>query len=235
MRSREREGALSKDDPILAIDGVRRDYDGGAIVALDGVSLTIGHAELVGVHGANGSGKSTLLGLMAGLDRPTGGTVTFDGRVSPTPAEWTRLRAGAIGIVFQEFNLLPTLTASENVQIAMFGTVAGAAERARRAAALLEEVGIFHCAGRLPTRLSGGERQRVSIARSLANDPRLLLADEPTSNLDSKAGAAVTELLLALHAARALALVIVTHSAAVLERCARRIRMVDGKVAEDAR
>ena len=214
---------------------MRREYDGGSIVALDGVSLTIGRRELVALQGPNGSGKSTLLNIMAGLDRPTGGTISFDGHASPRPEAWTRLRAGAIGIVFQDFNLLPTLTASENIQIAMFGTVRSPAERGRRSAALLEEVGIGHVAGRLPPELSGGERQRVSIARSLANDPSLLLADEPTSNLDSKAGVAVTDLLLTLQQVRDMALVIVTHDEAVARRCARRVRMKDGKVTEDAR
>lgn len=220
-------------DAILVIDQVRREFDGGTIVAVDGVSLAVGRHELVGIHGPNGSGKSTLLGIMAGLDSPTGGTVTFNGRRCPSPREWTALRAGAIGIVFQDFNLLPTLTASENVQVAMFGAVRNAAERRNRAEALLEEVGIGACAGRLPPQLSGGERQRVSLARSLANKPELLLADEPTSNLDSNAGAAITDLLITLQRARGMALVIVTHSRFVLDRCARRIGMMDGKVVED--
>ncbi|MGQ0588403.1 MAG: ABC transporter ATP-binding protein [Sphingosinicella sp.] len=222
-------------DAILVIEGVRREFDGGSIVALDGVSLSIGRRDLTAVHGPNGSGKSTLLNLMGGLDLPTSGTVSFDGRRSPKPAEWTALRAGTIGIIFQEFNLLPTLTASENVQVAMFGVVPSPAERRDRAIALLDEVGIGHCAGRFPPQLSGGERQRVSIARSLANGPVLLLADEPTSNLDSKAGAALIELLIALWRERGIALVIVTHDRAVLESCARRIGMMDGRVTEDVR
>jgi putative ABC transport system ATP-binding protein len=222
-------------EPILVLDRVRREFDGGTIIALDGVSLTISRRELAAVHGPNGSGKSTLLNIIAGLDVPTAGSVTFEGCRSPRPDEWTALRARTIGIVFQDFNLLPTLTASENVQVAMFGAVRSAAERARKAGALLEEVGIAHCAGRLPPQLSGGERQRVSIARSLANDPVLLLADEPTSNLDSRAGAALTDLLIALQGARGIALVIVTHDHALICRCPRRIEMMDGKVIEDAR
>lgn len=223
---------MGAEDAILIVDHVRREFDGGAIVALDDVSLTVGRRELVAVHGPNGSGKSTLLNLMAGLDVPTRGTVTVDGRHSPTPDQWTRLRAGAMGIVFQDFNLLPTLTASENIQVAMFGR-ASPAERRRKALALLEEVGIAHRAGSFPPQLSGGERQRVSIARSLSNDPALLLADEPTSNLDTRAGAAVIDLLLGLRDTRGLAMVIVTHDAEVRERCPRVVGMQDGRVVED--
>ncbi|HEV2745975.1 MAG TPA: ABC transporter ATP-binding protein [Allosphingosinicella sp.] len=216
------------------VDNVGRVFDDGAIVALNDVSLSVGRRELVAVHGPNGSGKSTLLNMMAGLDHPTCGTVTVNGRRSPSTDEWSRLRAGAIGIVFQDFNLLPTLTASENIQVAMFGT-RSPAERARRAAHLLEEVGIGHCAARLPPKLSGGERQRISIARSLSNDPALLLADEPTSNLDTKAGVALVDLLLELQKTRELAMVMVTHDPNVRERCPRKIAMQDGRVAEDVR
>jgi ABC-type lipoprotein export system ATPase subunit len=223
---------MGQADSILIVDHVRREFDGGAIVALDDVSLSVGRHELVAVHGPNGSGKSTLLSVMAGLDLPTSGTVTVDGRRSPNHDQWTRLRAGAIGIVFQDFNLLPTLTASENIQVAMFGR-RSAPERWRKANELLEEVGIAHRAAHFPPQLSGGERQRVSIARSLANDPELLLADEPTSNLDTRSGAAVIELLLELQATRGLAMVIVTHDANVRERCPRTVGMEDGRVVED--
>jgi putative ABC transport system ATP-binding protein len=226
---------VNPEDPILVIDNVRREFDGGTIVALDGVSLTIGRGELTGIHGSNGSGKSTLLNIIAGLDLPTAGSVTFAGHVAPTSDEWTAFRGRAIGMIFQEFNLLPTLTASENVQVAMFGAVRSAADRQRRAGELLDEVGIAHCAQRLPPQLSGGERQRVSIARSLANHPQLLLADEPTSNLDTKAGAAVTDLLIDLQTARGITLVVVTHQPALLERCPRQIGLMDGKVIEDVR
>jgi putative ABC transport system ATP-binding protein len=218
----------------LVIDRVGRDYDDGAIVALNDVSLSLGRRELLALHGPNGSGKSTLLNMMAGLDQPTRGSVTVNGCRSPNTEEWSRLRAGVIGIVFQDFNLLPTLTASENIQIAMFGT-SSPAERARRATDLLREVGIDHCADRFPPELSGGERQRISIARSLSNGPALLLADEPTSNLDTKAGAAVVDLLLDLQKTRDLAMVIVTHDRAVRERCPRMVGMQDGRIVEDVR
>ncbi len=221
--------------PILALDGVSRSFDDGRIVGVDDVTLDIGRSEVAAVYGPSGSGKSTLLNLMAGLDVPTRGTVAYDGRVVPSAAGWTRLRGERIGIVFQDFNLLPTLTASENIEVAIFGRVSPAAERRRRAAARLAEVGLAHCAARLPRELSGGERRRVGIARALVNDPELLLADEPTANLDSASGAAVANLLLRLPETRRVSLVVVTHDASLLARCARRIRLIDGRVAEDMR
>lgn len=234
-----RECGLGRDrdagESIVALDEVKRAFDGGAITALDGVSLRFGRRELVAVLGPSGSGKSTLLNLMAGLDTPSEGAVVFDGHRSPTAEAWTALRARRIGLVFQDFNLLPRLTASENVQVAMFGAGLRAGERRRRAEALLEEVGVGDCAARLPPQLSGGERQRVSIARSLANEPDLLLADEPTSSLDSRSGAAVTDLLISLREKRSITLVIVSHQPAMVERCPRRIAMMDGKVVSDER
>ena len=170
---------------------------------------------------------------MAGLDRPTSGFVSFEEHRSPTAAEWARLRATKLGIVFQDFNLLPTLTAAENVELAMFGHGLGAAERRRLATARLAEAGVAHCAERLAFQLSGGERQRVGVARSLANDPELLLADEPTSNLDSVSGAAVIDLLLETRRRRRVSLVIVTHDAALIARCPRHVRLADGEIVED--
>jgi ABC-type lipoprotein export system ATPase subunit len=226
-------GRVAAGRMILTLDRVGRTFDGGSIVALKDASLAIGDDELVAIHGPSGSGKSTLINLLAGLDRPTSGLVSFAGRPSPTPGEWARLRATRLGIVFQDFNLLPTLTAAENVELAMFGHGLNAAERRRRASARLAEAGVAHCAGRLAFQLSGGERQRVGVARSLANDPELLLADEPTSNLDSVSGAAVTDLLLETRRSRRMSLVIVTHDAALIARCPRRVRLADGEIVED--
>jgi putative ABC transport system ATP-binding protein len=219
--------------PLLVVADVERAFDGGRIVALRGVSLRLDRGELVAVHGPSGSGKSTLFNLMAGLDEPTAGSVAFDGLKAPDPARWTALRAGRIGLVFQDFNLLPTLTAAENVEVAMFPGLRHAADRRRRALVALDEVGTGKCAGQLPSALSGGERRRVGIARGLANHPELLLADEPTANLDSAAGAAVMELLLGLHKRRGMTLVVVTHDAAVIRACPRHIRLLDGRIAED--
>jgi putative ABC transport system ATP-binding protein len=170
---------------------------------------------------------------MSGLDVPSSGTAAFEGRAHLGAAEWTRLRARRIGLIFHDFNLLPTLTASENVEVAMFGQVWSAAERRRRAHERLAEVGVAHCAGRLPQQLSGGERRRVGVARSLANGPELLLADEPTANLDTATGATVADLLLDVHRSRGMTLVIVTHDMALIERCGRQVRLLDGRVAAD--
>jgi putative ABC transport system ATP-binding protein len=222
-------------DPLLVLDGVKRVFDGGRIAALRGISLRLERGDLVALYGPSGSGKSTLLNLMAGLDEPSAGTVTFDGLLAPNRARWTELRGERIGLVFQDFNLIPTLTASENVEVAMFGRVRNRTERRMRALAALTEVGVSHCATRLPNELSGGERRRVGVARSLVNQPELLLADEPTGNLDMVAGAAVTQLLLDLHKSRGMTLVLVTHDPAVIRCCSRRIRLVDGHIVEDHR
>lgn len=220
---------------MLVVDHVGRTFDGGRIVGVEDVSLEIGAEELIALHGQSGCGKSTLINLMAGLDQPTSGSVRFDGRLSPTPEEWTALRASRIGIVFQDFNLLPTLTAAENVEAAMFGSVRSARERRDRARARLADVGIADCADRLPPQLSGGERRRVALARGLANKPAILLADEPTSNLDTASGAQVTELMLSLHARGGMSMVIVTHDSGLIARCPRRIAMLDGRIVEDVR
>lgn len=226
---------MAAQGPILRLDHVGRTFDEGRIVGLDDVSLDFARDGLVAIHGPSGSGKSTLINLVAGLDQPTRGVVSFDGQPSPTPAQWTALRASRIGIVFQDFNLLPTLTAAENVEAAMFGRVRAAAERRRQAMARLADVGVEACASRLPPQLSGGERRRVAIARGLANNPDILLADEPTSNLDSVSGAAVMDLLVRLHDRGGMAMLIVTHDQDLMRRCPRRVRLLDGRVAEDVR
>ena len=219
--------------PLVRLEQAGRSFDGARIVALRAVDVAIGRGDLVAVYGPSGSGKSTLFNLMAGLDRPNTGTVAFDGRRMPTPTEWANLRRRRIGLVFQDFNLLPTLTAVENIEVAMFGEVRGAAERRRRALDHLAAMGIAHCANRRPQLLAGGERRRVSVARALVNNPDLLLADEPTANLDSATGAMVAELLLELHRSTGMALVIITHDPDLIAQCPRRLRMLDGRATED--
>lgn len=217
--------------PLLALDGVRRHFDGGRIVALDGVSLSFAPGELAVIHGASGSGKSTLINLISGLDQPSEGQIRFAGETAPSRRRWTKLRATRIGLIFQDFNLIPTLNAAENVETAMFGTP----NKRQTALARLDQLGVGYCAKRLPAEMSGGERRRVAIARGLANQPDLLLADEPTSNLDTVNGAAVIETLLQLHARGGLTLIIVSHDASLIARGGRRILMSDGRVTADER
>jgi putative ABC transport system ATP-binding protein len=222
-------------DPIVRLEAITRRFDDGHVTALDRVDLAIAVGEIVAVTGPSGCGKSTLLNLIAGLDLPSEGVVIFAGRRGPSPSEWTEIRAGHIGISFQDFNLLPTLTARENVEVAMFGRVVSAGERCRRARRLLADVGIGECEGRLPQQMSGGERRRTALARSLANSPDLLLVDEPTSNLDSAFGRAVADLLLDLCRTSGTTLVVVTHDVTLFERCDRRIEMLDGRIVGDRR
>ncbi|HJZ57280.1 MAG TPA: ABC transporter ATP-binding protein, partial [Gemmataceae bacterium] len=188
----------------------------------------------VAITGPSGCGKSTLLNVLGALDRPDRGEVFFQGEPLSQRRDLDRFRARQIGFVFQSFYLLPTLTARENVQVPMFeGPRRSARERAKKADELLELVGMAKRAGHRPGKLSVGERQRVALARSLANDPQLLLADEPTGNLDSDNAANALDLLTAFQRDRGLALVVVTHSPEVAERADRVVRMRDGRVVED--
>ena len=170
---------------LITLEHVSREFDGGRVVALSDVNLTIEKGQSVAVVGSSGSGKTTLIMLMCGIMAPSAGTIRWNGKPVTTPKEWTNLRRSEIGIVFQDFNLFPTLSANENVEVATFGTGIDNRERKRRAEAALEAVGLTARATHLPHQLSGGERQRVAIARSIVNRPTLILADEPTGNLDS--------------------------------------------------
>ena len=221
-------------DSVVRLDDVYRSYDGGRVVALRCVSLEIGAGERVAIVGPSGSGKSTLLNMLSGLDRPTKGRVFFNGGEPLSAADWTRLRALHIGFIFQDFNLLPTFTALENVQVPMFGVIASAADRRARAGELLARVGLAGRVSHYPSELSGGERQRVAIARSLANSPRLLLADEPTGNLDSRTAAEILGLLDEIHDAGQTTLVIVTHDPQISAKAGRTVNMLDGVVASHA-
>ena len=220
------------DGELLRAEHVSRFYPDGAIAALSDVSLVIRRGQFVAVMGPSGSGKSTLLNVLGGLDRPTQGEVYFEGRPLGALANLDRYRAEKIGFVFQSFHLLPVLTALENVQIPMFETRRAPAERVRRARELLELVGMEHRAGHLPQRLSVGERQRVAIARALANDPPLILADEPTGNLDSANARSVLALLEQLNAERGVTLVIVTHDPGLAERARQVVHMRDGRIVD---
>lgn len=215
--------------PLLRAEGLVKTYPDGNVKALRGVSLTIAEGEFVAVTGPSGCGKSTLLHILGGLDTPDEGEVYFRGE----PLSRTDLdvfRASRLGFVFQSFHLVPTLTALENVQVPMFESARPRSERAARARELLEVVGLSGRASHLPRRLSVGERQRVAIARALANEPTLLLADEPTGNLDSSAQAEILDLLAGLRRDRGLTLLVVTHSIEVARAADREVSMKDGRI-----
>ena len=209
-------------------------YPDGDVTALAGVDLTIRKGEYAAITGPSGCGKSTLLNLLGGLDRPTRGEVFFLGEPLSKVADLDSIRSHKIGFVFQSFHLLPTLSVEENVQVPMFEGPLGMKERAKKAHALLDLVGLSHRLGHLPGQLSVGERQRVAIARSLANDPVVILADEPTGNLDSRNAADVLDLFDRLNRDRGTTLVIITHSEECAARTSREIRMRDGKVLGEA-
>jgi ABC-type lipoprotein export system ATPase subunit len=215
---------------LLRAEHLCKTYPDGQVRALDDVSLGIRRGEYIAVMGSSGSGKSTLLNLLGALDRPTSGEVFFEDRPLSALGDLNAFRARKLGFVFQSFFLLPTLTAAENVQVPMFEGPLGARKRAQKALELLREVGMAHRAGHRPGQLSVGERQRVAIARALANDPVLLLADEPTGNLDSHTAAEVLDLFDRLHAERGMTLVVVTHGEDVAARAQRVLRMRDGRL-----
>jgi len=209
---------------------MRLESGGRPVTILDGVSLDVAAGEVVAVTGPSGSGKSTLLGLIAGLDTPSGGSIAVDG-VDVTrlgESALARFRRRTIGFVFQSYHLIPTLTAAENVAVPL--ELADAAAPLATAARLLGEVGLGERGHHYPAQLSGGEQQRVAIARAVALSPPLLLADEPTGNLDSATGGAIVDLLLALNRERGSTLLLVTHDAVLAARAARSVALRDGRV-----
>jgi putative ABC transport system ATP-binding protein len=219
---------------LIELQNVSRTFDDGSVQALRGIDLAIMPGEFVAIVGPSGCGKSSLVHVMAGFDLPTSGRVLWKGVEMRGQRKWVDLRRKEIGIVFQEFLLLPTLSALENVEIAMSGTWLGATAQRSRAAKLLDQVGLSARANHLPYALSGGERQRVAIARSIANRPQLLLCDEPTGNLDSENARGVIDLLLSIRAADGMALVLVTHDRDLAALGDRRIQLIDGRVAVPA-
>ena len=218
--------------PAVSVVDVRKTFDGGLVRALNGVSLEVARGSFVAITGPSGCGKSTLLHLIAALDRPTSGTVSVDGIDLQKIADLNAFRRRKVGLVFQLHNLLPNLTARENVEVAMFGTGISRHEQSERAGRLLAEVGMTGAEDRTPPKLSGGERQRVALARALANDPAILLADEPTGSLDSAAADQVLELLVRLRAERDITIVMVTHAPEVAAAADRFVHMSDGVITD---
>jgi len=217
----------------VVVDRVSKAFDGGRIRALNDASLELDGGEFASLTGPSGSGKSTLLNLIGALDRPDAGSIVIDG-VPLDGGDGAEYRAATVGFVFQSHNLIPTLTALENVQVPMLGRGLSRGERVLRARDLVGEVGLGNRADAFPGTLSGGERQRVALARALANEPRLLLADEPTGALDSETGTQVLRLLERIRDERGMTVLLVTNDDAVAARAIRTLRLLDGRVIHDA-
>ncbi|MCU0860177.1 MAG: ABC transporter ATP-binding protein [Thermoplasmata archaeon] len=233
-------GAPSK-GPAILLDNVKKSFDVKGrkqpVRALRGVTLSVNKGSMIAVKGDSGSGKTTLLQMIGALDLPTSGTVLVDGGdLSKQPEkELTSYRAQTVGFIFQHFHLIPNLTALENVELAMEALDVPKVERTRRAEELLHRVGMSERMDHKPSKLSGGEQQRVAIARALANDPAIILADEPTGNLDTKSGKAVIDLLDKLRREQGKTVVIVTHSDRASRACDRTVTINDGIIASEIR
>jgi putative ABC transport system ATP-binding protein len=207
--------------------------DGQGVRALDGVDVRIGQGEMLAVMGPSGSGKSTLLNMVGGLDLPSSGQVFIDDQDLAKVRNLDRFRAQTVGFVFQLHNLLPTLTALENVEVPMRGQSVRRGARRKRARELLDLVGLADRMDHLPSQLSGGQRQRVAVARALANNPRLILADEPTGSLDTMAGDEVMELLAELRTSQGTTVIVVSHDRRVARATERILTMRDGRIIDD--
>jgi len=222
-------------ETLIRIQNLTKIYGKGEAVvrALDGLDLTVMPGEFVAVMGPSGCGKSTLLNMIGALDQPTEGEVWVNGENLARLKDVDAFRAKTVGFVFQLHNLLPTLSAQENIEVPMYGHVSGRKARQERAANLLDLVGLGDRLDALPSQLSGGQRQRVAVARALANDPALLLADEPTGSLDSQSGEEIMALLAELNQSQAATILVVTHDRRVAQATQRIVRMKDGRVVSD--
>jgi ABC-type lipoprotein export system ATPase subunit len=224
-------------DELILTKNLTKVYGTGetAVRALDGVNLGVARGELLAVMGPSGCGKSTLLNMLGALDQPSSGEVWVNGENLARLKDVDTFRAHTVGFVFQLHNLLPTMTCQENVEVPMKGQGLGRREQQKRAAQLLEMVGLGERLGALPGQLSGGQRQRVAVARALANAPALILADEPTGSLDSQSGEEVLALLADLNRTQGTTIVIVTHDRRVAQATQRIVRMHDGHIVTDHR
>lgn len=215
---------------FLAVCNLTKSYENGQVEALRGVSFRVAGGEKVALVGPSGCGKSTLLGVIGSLDRPTGGRVVIEGTDIHHQLRAHRFRATFLGFVFQFHYLVPAMTLVENVEAPMIAIGTGKGPRRERALQLLQDVGLGHRAHFLPARVSGGERQRAAVARALVNGPRLILADEPTGNLDSASGAIVADLILGYSRKTGATVIIATHNAEIAGLCDRTITMRDGSI-----
>ena len=235
VQREEPRGLAGAGSPAVEMIDVRKYFENGAVKALDGLTMRVERGEWVALTGPSGCGKSTTLNLIAALDKPTAGVIRVDGADLSGERDLPGYRRRHIGLVFQLHYLLPQLSAVENVEVAMFGTGIGRRERGDRARSLLADVGLVGLDARSPTKLSGGERQRVAIARALANEPPLLLADEPTGSLDDQAVDTVLDLFSRLRAERpGMTIIIVTHDARVAATAERVVHMRGGRLDRDA-
>ena len=216
-------------DPVIRTVDLVKSYEAGAITALAGVSIEVACGEFACIMGPSGSGKSTFLNMVGALDHPTSGEVFLNGRALSLEPDLDKVRAREVGFIFQLHNLIPTLTSVENVEIPMMGIGVARAERRRRAEELLDAVGLGHRRRSIATRLSGGERQRVSIARALANRPSLILADEPTGDVDSKTGEQIMGCIQQARRQAGATLVVVTHNPELAKGADRALHMKDGR------
>jgi len=232
-----RNGGPAQADVLYHLRSTVKTYGSGDVLvtAIRGIDLEIRQGEFTVIVGPSGSGKSTLLQLLGALDRPSGGLIEFEGKDLARLGDraLADLRLKTLGFIFQQFNLIPTLTAQENVEVAMAPAGLGATERAGTARAMLERVKLGGRAEHLPSQLSGGEQQRVAIARALANKPDVLLADEPTGNLDAKTGQTILDLLRELWMETGLTVILITHDPAIAERSPRVIHLADGLISSD--
>ncbi len=225
--------------PVIEVRGLHKTYhsDGAEVRATDGVSLTIGRGEFTVLAGPSGSGKTTLLNLIGGLDEPDSGEIAVDGipLAGKSPTQLARLRLEKIGYVFQAYNLIPVLTARENAEFVLMLRGVPAARRRERIAQLFAEVGLAGFEERFPHQMSGGQRQRVAVVRAIAAEPAVVLADEPTANLDTESALSLLDILEVLNHKKGMTFLFSSHDQRVIERAHRIIRMVDGRIASDQR
>ncbi|WP_414470149.1 ABC transporter ATP-binding protein [Methanobacterium sp. ACI-7] len=233
MEARTLDKQYEAPNNIIEIKNLKKSFDNGKITALNGIDLTIKKGEFVSIIGPSGSGKSTLLNMLGALDKPGEGSLNVAGYDLTKTKDLNHFRSMEIGFIFQLHNLIPNLKVIENVEIPMYEGNLSNKEKREKALKLIDYVGLSDKLNRKPTELSGGERQRVAIARALANDPSIILADEPTGSLDSKTGKMILEGLKDIHEKENVTLIIVTHDLSVAEQADRIIRVLDGKIIEN--